>query len=298
MLDIRHNIRDLKEYSILQTDNQTFLESYLTEVKPYHAQIKEYSLLYDGKDTWNGGQTDFDLPARYDQVAQKFISPRHIPGSAFNSTGPYYVQATGKGRSNGLFGYFYPLFTDKADADAFDLANGGAGASHIHEFEEIVGTFHMPLSQQFHAKDTFNLEYPQWTTQLAGGQDLLSDPIWGTTEYINWKENFYLTIDSADVVNKGSGYTVPPQVTVTGEAETPAEFKARINTAGEVIAIDIVTKGSGYTTQPLLTLTGGNGTGATAVVRTSHENIRAVKTTMKFDRYEYSTTRSKSCRSL
>ncbi|MBM37733.1 MAG: hypothetical protein CMO97_01555 [Woeseia sp.] len=290
LLDIRHNIRDLKEYSILQTDNQTFLESYLTEVKPYHAQIKEYSLLYDGKDTWNGGQTDFDLPARYDQIAQKFQSPRHIPGSSFNSTGPYYVQATGKGRSNGLFGYFYPLFTDKSDADAFDLANGGAGASHIHEFEEIVGTFYMPLSDQNHATATFTREYSQWTTQLSDGQYLLSDPVWNNAEYTNWKQNFYLTIDSADVVNKGSGYTVPPQVTVTGEAETPAEFKARINTAGEVIAIDIVTKGVGYTTQPLLTLSGGNGTGATAVVRTSHDTIRAVKTTMKFDRYEYSTS--------
>ena len=287
LLDVKHNIRDLKEYPVLQDDNQTFLQDYIQEVKPYHSQVKEYSLLYNGIDTWDGAQTDFDLPAKFDPTIDRFVSPRHIPGSAFNSTGPFYVQATGKGRSNGLFGYFYPLFTSKADANTFDKNNGGAGASHTHEFDEILGTFHMPLSDQNHATATFDRDYSQWTTVLSDGQYLLSDPIWGDTEYKNWASSFYLNLDSVTVTAKGSGYSVPPQVTVTGESETDATFKARINTAGEVIAIDIITEGSKYTTTPILTLSGGNGTGAQATVVTSHDQIRALKTVQKFDRYEY-----------
>ena len=76
LVDVEHNIRDLIPYDILQTDNQEFVQKYIEEVKPYHVQIKEFTLKYDGNDLFQGDATDFDLPAQYDDVEETFISPR------------------------------------------------------------------------------------------------------------------------------------------------------------------------------------------------------------------------------
>ena len=92
------------------------------------------------------------------------------------------------------------------------------------------------------------------------------------------------------MVDGGAGYTVEPQVTVTGTAITPAEMTAIINTAGEVIGINIVNPGVGYSTDAVITFTGGNGVGARAVAVMGNELVRSIKTTIKYDRYQYTST--------
>ena len=78
LIDVQHNLRDLKQYPILKRDNQTFIEDYINEVKPYRTQVKEFNLVYKGEDVYSGDATDFDLPAEFDTVLNKYISPRHI----------------------------------------------------------------------------------------------------------------------------------------------------------------------------------------------------------------------------
>lgn len=73
----------------------------------------------------------------------------------------------------------------------------------------------------------------------------------------------YTGISSIQVTDGGSGYTVSPTVTITGDG-TGAVAEAKIIN-GRVDSISITNRGSGYT-RALVTITGGNGYGATAIV--------------------------------
>jgi hypothetical protein len=75
LIDVDHVIRDLVPYQIYRRDNQDFVLNYIQEVKPYHVQIREFNLIYNGFDTYQGTVNDFDLPAYWDPAQNLFISP-------------------------------------------------------------------------------------------------------------------------------------------------------------------------------------------------------------------------------
>jgi hypothetical protein len=90
LIDVEHRIRSLTPFQNYSRDNQEFVLDYIQEVKPYHVQIREFNLRYNGFDQWFGDMTDFDLPAYYDTSLQipQFTSPILLPydhGTAFNS---------------------------------------------------------------------------------------------------------------------------------------------------------------------------------------------------------------------
>ena len=208
LIDVNHKIRDLIEYPIFRRDNQDFVEDYIKEVKPYHVQIREFNLRYEGEDTYNGSVTDFDLPAYYDDTLNQFVSP---------------------------------ILDDSAN--------------------------------------------PQSLSAVPS-----TSPLWTTFPWSQWYQNYLLVVTSATVVTGGSGYTVAPQVIVTGDATTQASMTATVNTAGVVTAINVITAGSGYTTTPTITISGGNGTGATAIVVLATQQVRDFTTTIAYNRITYSST--------
>src|SRR5580692_6085415 len=71
-------------------------------------------------------------------------------------------------------------------------------------------------------------------------------------------------VSQISVSNGGAGYTVAPNVTITGGGGTGATATAAINGSGQVISITLGNPGLGYTYNPTVTIT-GNGTGAEAV---------------------------------
>jgi hypothetical protein len=75
LIDVDHNIRELLPYQVYRRDNQDFVLNYINEVKPYHVQIREFNLRYNGMDTYQGSLTDFDLPAYWDAAQGIFVSP-------------------------------------------------------------------------------------------------------------------------------------------------------------------------------------------------------------------------------
>ena len=77
LIDVEHRIRELLPYQIYRRDNQDFVLDYLNEVKPYHVQIREFNLRYNGFDDFAGDITDFDLPAYFDTTVSpsQYISP-------------------------------------------------------------------------------------------------------------------------------------------------------------------------------------------------------------------------------
>lgn len=208
LIDVDHVIRDLVPYQVYRRDNQDFVSDYIKEVKPYHVQIREFNLIYNGLDTYQGTVNDFDLPAYWDPAQNLFISP------VLDNTG------------------------------------------------NLSTTSSVPSSSA----------------------------VWQTMPWNQWYQNYLLQIESVTVVQGGSGYTVPPQVVITGTAVTPAVMTAVVSSAGEVIGITIDEPGAGYSTTAVITLVGGNGVGARAAAVMSNGPVRDIRTTIKYDRYQYQTT--------
>jgi hypothetical protein len=84
LIDVDHKIRALIPYQNYVRDNQEFVLDYIQEVKPYHVQIREFNLTYNGDDAWPGDVTDFDLPAYYNTslVIPQYTSPVLLPYEA------------------------------------------------------------------------------------------------------------------------------------------------------------------------------------------------------------------------
>ena len=120
LVDIEHTLRDLQEYDIYQVDNQEFVEKYINEVKPYHVQVKEFNLKYQGEDLFKGDTTDFDLPSYYDTGLAKFVSPKlstdGLEGS-FLSTDPIWT----------TWPYSQWNANHTLSIDSVNIVNGGSG---------------------------------------------------------------------------------------------------------------------------------------------------------------------------
>jgi hypothetical protein len=80
-INVRHDIRSLLPFPTYRQDNQDFVSDYLQEVKPYHVQVKQFNLVYNGRDEYPGFATDFDNPAYYDTALEipQFVSPMPEP---------------------------------------------------------------------------------------------------------------------------------------------------------------------------------------------------------------------------
>jgi hypothetical protein len=133
-----------------------------------------------------------------------------------------------------------------------------------------------------------------------------SSLLWTQWPWSQWYNNYSLSISDIEITSGGSGYTSAPEVTVTGDCITPAVLTATVNSAGVLVSIAIDNPGVGYTTTPVISFAGGNGTGATAYALLNGQGLgqvyntsvvpsdiqsyslsRAVKTTIKYDRYQY-----------
>jgi hypothetical protein len=112
--------------------------------------------------------------------------------------------------------------------------------------------------------------------------------IWTLEPWKQWFNNYSLQLQSVSVVNGGSGYTVAPTVEIDGVEDLT--WSAIINSAGQVVSVDIGNTLDGYIVAPVITFTGGNGSGARAYAVMGNDLVRSIKTTLKYDRCEYSST--------
>jgi hypothetical protein len=206
LIDVDHIIRELRPFQIYRQDNQDFVLNYIQEVKPYHTQIREFNLRYQGSDQYLGSVTDFDLPAYYDTAQNLFVSP------ILDNTG------------------------------------------------QLSTTSSVPSTSE----------------------------VWRTFPWSQWYQNYKLEIASVSVLSGGTGYTVPPQIIVTGECDRPAVMRAFISVQGQVSSIQVLDPGAGYTTTALIEFNGGNGTGAKAIAVMTNDLVRTMTTRIKYDRYQYS----------
>jgi len=221
LIDVEHRIRNLVPFQNFSRDNQEFVLDYINEVKPYHVQIREFNLRYNGFDQWFGDITDFDLPAYFNSSLQvpQFTSPVLLPyeaGTALNT-------------------------------ETNNLSNLPANST-----------------------------------------------VWSSWPYSQWFNNYLLSLDSIALFETGSGYTEPPDVVITANANdpapaVPAQATAVLNSAGQVEAVNIVVNGVGYRSTPSVLFVGGNGSGAVAYARMTNDVVREFRTVIRYDRFQYQT---------
>jgi hypothetical protein len=222
LIDVEHRIRSLQPFQTYLQDNQDFVLDYIQEVKPYHVQIREFNLGYNGQDDYPGMIADFDVPAYWKTVdieIPQFVSPV----LQFDQSGEPYT----------LSGSLIENTVSDTAPDA---------------------------------------------------------QIWTQEPWTQWFNNYLLELESVVIVNGGSGYTIPPQIVVTGPCIEEPTLRAIINSAGQVIAVDVVNPGQGFSGSCVITFVGGNGTGAQAVAVLGNNLVRNIKTTIKYDRCEYEST--------
>ena len=113
--------------------------------------------------------------------------------------------------------------------------------------------------------------------------------------YLQWNNNYIYQVVDVMVERAGTGYTIAPQIIISGDAGTGAEAYATLDGAGGIDSIIVTNPGTGYTSEPTVEVNGvGTGATARAVLRnvfdgnnTGHNVIRSIQTTLKFDRIGY-----------
>lgn len=130
LIDVDHRIRALLPFPNYVRDNQEFVTDYIQEVKPYHVQVREFNLAYNGSDAFAGDLTDFDLPAYWntDTPVPQFTSPILLPythaaaqPSNINSDLPDYSAVW----SSWPWDQWYNNYT--LHLDSVVILNGGSG---------------------------------------------------------------------------------------------------------------------------------------------------------------------------
>jgi hypothetical protein len=183
LIDVKHNIRELVPFQVYRRDNQEFVLDYLQEVKPYHVQVKEFFLSYDGIDTYAGTITDFDSPSYFnnDLEIPQYVNPVLLPYTKSTATGtgtPSSIADTPEDAeiwSLTPWDQWYGIY--KFSVDSVTVTNGGTGYIEA-PVVNVAGDSVTPAV---------------FEAVVSAGQ-----------------------VVEITVVNPGSGYSAPPELTLIG----------------------------------------------------------------------------------
>lgn len=120
--------------------------------------------------------------------------------------------------------------------------------------------------------------------QVPTGNNIEDDFVLTQSPYIDWVENHKLKIEDVEIYNGGTGYITPPDLIVFGGGGSGAKLKAVVGN-GRIIRVEIVDSGQGYITTPNIFVDpASGGTGARLFARMKNNEVRQIKTNIKFDR--------------
>ena len=151
-----------------------------------------------------------------------------IVGGTVASTGPFQILGTSaSGSTSGSYGYYYPLFSTKTNAEIYDSQNSGSGSAFIVTFVEYPNTtFYMPtgtVNEGVSTKSFAFKMYEEPSVTHATATAVVKD---GSVSKIN-------------LVTAGAGYTSTPTILITGGAAngaTPSDTaKAYANLQNDLV---------------------------------------------------------------
>jgi len=271
-IDVDHRLRGLQPYQLYQKDNQTFVEDYLQEVKPFHVQTLAFNLIYDGLDTYPGNLSDFDVPAYWDVELEvpQFVSPVLTPYTESLSLGETFVSdADSNAPVWGRQPWQQWFNNHTLSVNSITVLQGGTGYTSTPDV--IIG---MPWIA---------------TTTYSVGQQIY---------HINTGVNNLYTVTAAGTTGTDApvftlGSQLNGSATLTWSG-TGASATAIVNLlTGTISGITVTNTGIGYITTPDVTLIGGGGAlpaGYAVVPVMGNQLVRDFTVTLKFDRCEYVTT--------
>ena len=281
-LNVTNSVRQLDQRKNYTSGTDSWIESYINEVKPFHTKIREYKLGYTGTDTQDGIFTDFDNPTFYDSEKSKIR-----PLSVLNDTGK-------------LTEYPWQMWYDyhKKYVSSITISHGGTGYETAPTVLVLGGTVAstgpfqlLGTSSSGSTSGTYGYYYPLFTSQkqaeIWDSQNSGSGAAHSHT-FDEYSGTFYMPTGS---MNHG----ITTKSTIYKLYETPntsaATGKATV-VNGSVTKITLSANGKNYTTTPTVVLSGGKNDGTTpsdtarAYANLENDLVRDFDTTIKFDRIQ------------
>ena len=278
-VNAKNSVRELDQRKTYTSGTDSWIESYINEVKPFHTKLREYRLGYDKLETQDGIFTDFDNPTFYDESTGKIRSLNVSLDTAK------------------LTEYPWQMWNDyhKKYVSSITVTAGGSGYTKVPTVTIVGGTVASTGPFQLQATSssgptsgTYGYYYPLFSSQKQA-------EIWDSQNGGSGTTNTY-TFDGFTATFYGPSTTITATATKSGVYklyETPANTAATATATiqdGAVTKITVNSIGANYTATPMVVITGGKDDGSTptdtakAYANLKNDLVRDFDTTIKFDR--------------
>ncbi len=255
LIDVSHTIRQLLPYEKYQRDQQEFLDGYLTEVKPYHVVIKDFSFKYEGGELYDGDITDFDVPATYKASINSFESPvlvyteNPVQDNEYSETNPIWLTQPYRNWFT-----HYGLQVDASDVQDLVVASVlvfislDASSIYVNNTHGLPAIGYIQIGQEIITYDF--IDY--YRGRISG----LGRASFGTRiSTHNPGEPVICPMPPVTVVDTGRVYTNPPIVEAVIDVTKypPPRVEAVFNPImanDRLIEIEVLDPGDGYVIQP------------------------------------------------
>jgi hypothetical protein len=173
-----------------------------------------------------------------------------------------------------------------------DATNYEAYLKEVKPYHSQIRTF-TASHEVFEPSNSFftDFDLPSYYNENSNKFETVQsdNPLLLEQPYKAWNDNHLFEVGEIIIGDGGSGYTIPPQVTIVtqpGDSGSGAKAIAYI-TSGKISKIELTNKGSGYRIAPLVVLTGGGDTElvpAVTYAQLENNKIRTNTIGIKFDR--------------
>src|SRR6056300_1898088 len=275
-----NKVRQFDQRKTYTTGTDSWIESYINEVKPFHTKLREYRLGYDTTETQDGIFSDFDNPAFYDASIGK-IRSLNIDSD-----------------TSKLTEYPYQMWYDyhKKYVSSITVTSGGSGYEVAPTVTILGGTTGSTGPFQIQSTSSsgatsgqFGYYYPLFTSEKQAEIYDTQNSGSGTTNtytFDGYTDTFYgptASVRESESDNSGTFkmYVTPTTTTATATATIQG---------GAVTKIHVTGIGANYTATPTVVISGGKKDGTTptdtakAYANLNNDLVRDFDTTIKFDR--------------
>jgi len=280
-INAKNSVRPLDQRKSYTTGTDSWIESYINEVKPFHTKLREYRLGHTGIDTQDGLFTDFDSPTFYDSTTGK------IRGLNVDKD------------TDKLTEYPWQMWNDyhKKYVSSITIIKGGSGYTKTPTVTVVGGTVGgtgpfqiLATSSRGASSGSYGYYYPLfssleqsniWDSQNSGSGASHSHTFDGYTGTFYMPNSQISNHAKSTISGAYKMYTTPTTTAATATATV-------VN--GAVTKITVTSNGANYTVTPRVVITGGTDDGSTptdtarAYANLNNNLVRDINTTIKFDR--------------
>ena len=280
-INVKNSVRPLDTRKTYTSGTDSWIESYINEVKPFHTKLRQYRLGYAGTDTQDGIFTDFDNPTFYDSTTGK-IRPLNV------------TLDTAK-----LTEYPWQMWNDyhKKYISSITVTKGGSGYTKTPIVTIVGGTVGatgpfqiLATSSRGASSGSYGYFYPLftsleqsniWDSQNGGSGASHSHTFDGYTGTYYMPDSQISNHAKSTISGAYKMYTTPTTTAATATATV---------VGGKVTKITVTGAGANYTATPRVVITGGADDGSTpsdtakAYANLNNDLVRDMDTTIKFDR--------------